>query len=85
MVRNNGHNNFNTYSRKVDVIKYLRDKNKKRNIYVKFRRVRITVFAVEKQISECVSVALLTQNAMRMRHNVICALSIYTIIFYIIS
>jgi hypothetical protein len=48
-----------------------------------------TIFAVEKHqsitYSECVSVALGTQQAMRLRHIGICGLSGYTTFFHIVS
>jgi len=52
---------------------------------VTLKRVRTAIVAVEKQLrntySECVFVALDTHHAMRMRHNVICGLSGFTIFF----
>ena len=44
---------------------------------VTFRRDRATIVVVEKSITyfECVSVALVTQHAMRIRHIFICGLS----------
>jgi len=51
MTQNNGYNNFSAYFTNVDVIKQLRYTNKTGNLlmYVKFRRVRVTVVALEKQ------------------------------------
>jgi hypothetical protein len=47
------------------------------------------VVAVENKktitYSECVSLALVIQQAVRMRHTAFCALSGYTIFFHIIS
>jgi hypothetical protein len=87
MVQNNMYNNFNAYSRKLDIIKQLGYTKKTGDvrIYVTSRRVCTTVVGVEKRHSECVSVALLIQHAMRMRHIITCFPSISTIIFHIIS
>jgi hypothetical protein len=56
---------------------------------VRLGRHRATKVAVEKELSithsECVFVALVVQQAMRMRPTVICGLSGPTISFYIIS
>ena len=56
---------------------------------VTLRRVRVTIFAVGKSVSitysECVSVALGIQHAMRMRHIVMCGLSGSTTFSHIIS
>jgi hypothetical protein len=56
---------------------------------VTLRRVHTTTVAVEKQknitYSECVSVALGIQHALRMRHIVICGLPFSTVTIHIIS
>jgi hypothetical protein len=52
-------------------------------------RVRVTIVCSAKAeiitYSECVSVALGIQHAMRTRHIVVCALSSWTVLFHIIS
>jgi hypothetical protein len=56
-------------------------------VYVTLRRVRATIVglkAISIIYSECVSVALLIQHAMRMRHIAICSLSGSTSFFHII-
>jgi len=53
------------------------------------RRVRATMFAMEKTISithyECVFVALGIQHELRLRHIIICGLPDCTILFHLIS
>jgi hypothetical protein len=50
-------------------------------------RVLATIVVVErdKYYILCVFVALSTQHATRMRHNIICSMAFYTIFFHIIS
>jgi len=59
------------------------------NINVTSTRVRVTIYPVGKTkiitYSECVSVDLGIQHAMRMRRTVICGLFASTIFFHIIS
>ena len=65
-------------------MKRLRDRHCTYNVTL--RRVRVTIFAAEKNTitySECMFVALGIQHAMRMRHIVICGLAGTTKFFHI--
>ena len=73
----------------VDVIHHLRFQRDRQCTYnVTLMHFRATTVAEEKQHALhtlCVSVALGTQHAMRMRHTVICGLPRCRTYFYIIS
>ena len=91
-VQKNRYNYFNVYSREVDVIKHLRHANRTRKQDTQCTNIcrSISAFvqlfvAVEKQRSECVSVAFHILHAKRLRHIVICLLSNCNKILYIIS
>ena len=52
---------------------------------VALTRVRGTILPVEKHLLQCVSVALVFQHAISMRHIVICGLSGSIIFFHILT